>query len=371
MFLIRADGNAKIGAGHLMRCLTIAEELALLLGGKEEIRFVCADGQSAALAGEHGFCCHVLETDYQNMESELPMWQDIFLGMDTAPDNRVILVDSYYVTDDYLTALRQWGYLVLMDDLGTRRYPADCVINYNAPASMEAYRALYSGQDVRLLIGSSFVPIRRQFWDKGVTPGKEVRRVLITTGGGDIDNIAGEILERIYTPEMEFYLVIGQFNPHFQRMKALEQERGNVHICHNVTDMAGLMGSCDIALTAGGSTVYELAALGVPLICFSYAANQEALVEYVERKEIACSAGAWHIDSGRTLDRIGELFAGLVQEEALRRGCHQKERAMADGRGACRLAESLAFFGRTTLEYRGERDKAERGQGRQSLRAGK
>ena len=47
MFLIRADGNAKVGAGHLMRCMTVALELAELMG-RDDVRFVCADADSAA-----------------------------------------------------------------------------------------------------------------------------------------------------------------------------------------------------------------------------------------------------------------------------------------------------------------------------------
>lgn len=341
MFLIRADGNADIGAGHLMRCLTIAEELALLLGGREDICFVCADGRSAALAGENGFQSRVLGTDYRDMGSELPMWKDMVGSLAGAAGGIVILVDSYYVTDGYLAALRQWGCLVLMDDLGIHCYPADCVVNYNAPASPEAYGRLYAGRKVRLVIGSRYVPLRRQFWDRKYVPRKNVRKVLITTGGGDVGNIAGAILERVYVPELSFYLVIGQFNPHFQKMKELEQERDNIHICHNVTDMAGLMCGCDIALTAGGSTVYELAAVGVPLICFSYVENQESLAEFMGTGGIAPTAGAWHKDPEGTLGRIGELFGELVRDEAMRISCHEKETAMIDARGAGRLAQVL------------------------------
>lgn len=345
MFIIRADGNADIGAGHLMRCLTIAEELARLSGGREDICFVCADGQSAEMAGEHGFRSHVLGTDYRDMESELPLWKDMaenpgnnFAG---SAGSLVLLADSYYVTDGYLAALKQWGYLVLMDDMGTHCYPADCVVNYNASASPEAYGRLYAGRNVRLVLGSRYVPLRRQFRDRRYVPRKKVRRVLITTGGGDVGNIAGAILDRIYAPELSFYLVIGPFSPHFRKLEELGRERGNVHICHNVADMAGLMCGCDIALTAGGSTVYELAAVGVPMICFSYAGNQEALAEYMGRRNIAPTAGAWHIDPEGTLDRIGELFGEMVRDEAMRACCHERETAMADAKGAGRLAQIL------------------------------
>ena len=76
MVIIRADGNARIGAGHLMRCIAIAEEL-VLLEGRRAVIFLCADEPSGDMADEHGFRSYVLGTDYQDMESELPMWRKL------------------------------------------------------------------------------------------------------------------------------------------------------------------------------------------------------------------------------------------------------------------------------------------------------
>lgn len=351
MLWIRADGNAGIGAGHLMRCLAIAERAADGAG----VCFVCADGQSAALAQEHGFQAHVLGTDYRDMESELPAWRRL---MEEHPadgtERPVILVDSYHVTDGYLEALGQFGGVALLEDMGVRCYPADWIINYNAPAVLSRYQEMYRGRSVRLLIGSRYVPVRRQFLERPAEPGDypgkrsgQVRNVLILAGGGDSGNIAERILERIQEPSVDFYLVAGRFNPHFRRLKELEVAgHGNLHICHDVKDMAGLMRQCDIALTAGGSTVYELSAMGVPFICFSCAENQEALVGYIGEKGIAGSAGAWHRDSAGTLDRLGRLYGELVRDGARRAAYSRAEREIIDGQGAGRLAEALGVAGK-------------------------
>lgn len=343
MFWIRADGNEKIGAGHLMRCMTIAEELALLQG-RENVCFLCADPRSGALAEEAGFRTYVLGTDYRDMESELPTWRRIMVdsAKELDPAWNLILVDSYYVTDRYLSALGGLGRTVLLDDLGERAWPVDCVVNYNAPADLEQYRRLYRGTDVKLLIGSEYVPIRRQFWDRMYRVKETPRVVLITTGGGDAENIGGRILERLYREDMEFYLVTGRFNPHLQELRKLEESRRNIHVRYDVKDMAGLMEQCDIAVTAGGSTVYELAAVGVPFICFSYAENQEALSEYIGTALLAGSAGAWHRDPERTLGRIADWFGRLTEDTGLRQSFHQREKSMMDSGGAARLAGELA-----------------------------
>lgn len=330
MIWIRADGNAKIGAGHLMRCMAAAEEL-VRLAGRDNLCFACADEDSGALVREHGFPCRVLGTSYRDPESELPQWE-AFLSTED-----VILVDSYFVTDAYLSALGTRAYTVLMDDLGRRRYPVHCVVNYNAPADPERYRELYRGSGTKLLIGSGYTPLRRQFGKKSEV-GSVVREVLVTTGGGDGGEIAGKILKRIYRDDFSFHLVLGRFC-----QDPLELRECNLHVHRDVKDMAGLMGRCQLAVTAGGSTVYELAAVGVPFLCFSCAENQEALVEYLGEKRIAASAGAWHKDAGQTLARIGSLFEELSACPGLREGYRERAARMVDGKGAQRLA--LAILG--------------------------
>lgn len=342
MYVIRADGNAKIGAGHLMRCLTIAEALAEKLNGKEEILFVCADEPSGEMVCKFGFPVKVLGTDYGNMESELPKWQQMF-GQEEPTEKKkpVILVDSYQVTDTYLQVLRKYGKVFLMDDLQQHAYPVDAVMNYNAFAEEAVYRQLYGNTSTEWIVGSAYVPIRQQFLGFDYPVRDTVQNVLITTGGGDVDNIAGTLLKTIYREGICFHLVTGRYNPHLEQLKQMEQEMPGVMIHHDVSDMAGLMAKCDMAVTAGGTTIYELATVGVPFLCFSYAENQEALTEYIGKNQIAGFLGAYHLDKEMVLEKLESSFEELVKNRPLREIFSRKEREMIDGKGAKRLAEKL------------------------------
>lgn len=343
MVIIRADGNAKIGAGHLMRCLTIAEALTDKLKGREEICFFCADEQSGDMVRANGFAVKVLESDYRDMESELPMWGRLVAESVSADDKIRILVDSYHVTGAYLEQLRHYGNVYLMDDMQEQAYPVDAVINYNAFAEEEVYRRLYENTDTKCLVGSDYVPIRQQFLNRDYKVAETVKNVLITTGGGDVDNIAGKILQTIYREHISFHIVTGRFNPHLETLRETESSLQGVHIYHDVSDMAGLMEKCDMAVTAGGTTIYELAAVGVPFLCFSYANNQEALTEYIGTKQIAGFAGAFHKGEAAVLEEMKTLFDLYAGSYDLRKNCFQKEREMIDGRGAYRLAEKLIW----------------------------
>lgn len=342
MILIRADGNARIGAGHLMRCLTIADELRKLVDSRE-ILFVCADLQSADLARKRGYETFLLWSDPGNMEAELSAWPRIPVKN---KETNVIIVDSYFATKRYLQKLREYGSVTLLDDMGEECFPVDRIINYNVFADTKQYEELYGASDAELILGSAYVPVRPQFSEKAYKVREQAGDILITTGGGDIDNIAGRILKRIQKKEtgemLNYHIVIGSFNPHFEQMKALEKQSANIHIYHDVQDMAGLMRRCDLAVTAGGSTVYELAAVGIPFICFSYAENQEKITEYLGRKEIAFSAGAYHRNPEIVLEKIAEQAIGLAGDHNKRIACYLKEQELIDGLGAERLAKLLA-----------------------------
>ncbi len=341
MFLIRADGNAKIGAGHLMRCLTIADELRKLVDSRQ-ILFVCADLQSAELALKRGYEAFLLWSDPCDMEAELSAWPRIPVKN---KGTSIIIVDSYFATKRYLQKLREYGSVTLLDDMGEDCFPVDRLINYNAFADVERYENLYRDSNAELILGSAYVPIRPQFSEKAYEVREQAENVLITTGGGDIDNIAGRILKGIQEKEtdgrLNYHLVAGSFNPHYEWMKALEKKSAHIHIYHNVQDMADLMSRCDLAVTAGGSTVYELAAMGVPFICFSYAENQEKMTEFLDRKGIACSAGAYHRDPDAVLGRIAQWTVELARDPEKRTKCYTTERRLTDGLGAKRLAEIL------------------------------
>lgn len=335
--LIRADGNAQIGAGHLMRCLTIAEALV----DKEKVMFVCAQEASAQLVREQGYEAVVLDTDYQRPQEELDLWSQLLGRGCRETAKRTILVDSYYVTNSYLQGLRAYGRVVLLEDMGKQAWDVDVIINYNAFAKRSMYEALHSPYDVQYYLGGSYIPIRQMFCNRDYQLKEQVEHVLITTGGGDCENIAGQILQQIVTEDVQYHVVTGRYNPHYAKLSAMAQAQHNIHIYHDVKDMAGLMERCDLAVTAGGTTIYELCAIGVPFVCFSYAENQELLTEYVGNQQIAGFAGAFHKNAEQTLQAIAMQIEELKEDFALRLRYSQKEQRLVDGKGAARIADVL------------------------------
>lgn len=378
MVVIRADANSKIGMGHVMRCLSVAD--ALLKRG-EEVLFVTADDTPVPLLTKKGIPYCVLHTDYADMEAELPeLWEvlrELPQGAESpdaalAQKNTSILVDSYYVTEKYLAALKKRITTIYMDDIYAFSYPVDMLINYNIYGEEMGYEKDAAFADTKLLLGTEYVPLREEFSagagyaqsrkelsaeTENVTPAEDRLHqtaeqgrtadggILITTGGSDSFNLAGQLLMEAMKydalKEKEYHVVSGSLNPHIGELQALAQKHENIHIHCNVTNMTELMAESEVALSAGGSTLYELCAVGVPVIAFSFAENQERLVQTFVKRGIAQYGGNYRTDGNKMIQNTIAGLETLLEDKNLRTEYRKKARTLVDGKGADRIAEAI------------------------------
>lgn len=339
MFYIRADGNEQIGMGHVMRCLTIAAALERL---GERVLFLTADEGPAELIEKRGFALRVLSTRYDEMEAELPRLMGILKENGTK-----ILVDSYFVTFRYLEKLRAAGKVILLDDEKRAVYPCDGLINYNIFGSMLGYEKEYPAQ-TKLFLGCAYAPLREQFRACAYTVRERAADILLTTGGGDSCHMALAMAKRLAEKRGAsgekfpvWHIVCGPYHPDVRELEDLAAERGYLQIHKNVTHMSQLMGECDIAVSAAGSTLYELCGVGVPTVGFYFAENQRRNMETFAALTRMRNAGDYSAKPQRVLDLIEEEVETLCRERMLREEICQSMKRIVDGAGADRLAEGL------------------------------
>ena len=343
MIWIRADGGREMGTGHVMRCLSVAAALRQM---GEQVCFLVADDSSVPLLEARGQSYRVLSSSYRNPEEELPKLLPIL----RESERSLFLADSYFVTAKYLRQVRELMPVCYMDDRGISTLPVDLLINYNIFAERSLYREgiCKNGEEAcktDYLLGTEYAPLRQEFQKTRAPIRERAERVLITTGGSDRYDLAGRILRQaLKDPEIgdiEYCVVSGIYNQHLPQLLELERCNENVHIFSNVSNMAGLMQSCDIAVSAGGSTMYELCAAGVPILCFSFVDNQEKIVEGFARRQVVPFAGNYLTQGEQMFRMITEHIALLRGSLELRRSYSAKERELVDGKGAVRIAFRL------------------------------
>ena len=339
MIWFRADAGREIGMGHIRRCLSIAEALKEL---GEQTCFLVADHAAVPLLEAQGQNYRVLDSSWQKPEEEL----NTLLPMLRESGRGVFFADSYYVTAEYLRQVGKVIPVCCMDDKGIPGLPVDLLVNYNIFAGQSLYAPSDGKTDY--LLGTQYAPLRKEFRN-AYQPVRDVaERVLITTGGSDRYNLAGRIVEnalqKLETRDLEYCVVSGPYNEFLPQLAELEEQYENVHIYQNVTYMSELMQSCDIAVTAGGSTMYELCAVGVPILCFSFVDNQEKVVEGFREQKVVSFAGNYLTQGERMIALVTEQIDMLQSSVGMRLASSEKERKLVDGQGAWRIARRLCEF---------------------------
>ncbi len=336
---LRVDANSHIATGHMMRCLSIAA--AISKTGAACVFFV-ADRDAAAFAHEGGHACVVLNSRWDDLEPEAGPLLDALQERGIAK----LLVDTYCATPAYLNQLRAGAKVIYIDDLNACRWPADMLINYNIYSDQFDYPRLYQDTGTQLLLGCEYAPLRDEFSGLAPAARDSVKKVLVTTGGTDPHNTAGVLLGQIYErglfAEIEFHVIAGRLSAHADSLRLLAGKRPGFVVHTDVRRMAELMQSCDLAVTAGGSTLYELCACGLPAVTLSFADNQLYAVKTFDGQGLMPYAGDMREDAAACVEAVLFHLEALINDPARRRQAADSIRLRVDGKGAERIAAAIA-----------------------------
>ena len=332
MILIRADANEIIGTGHVMRCLSIAN--AFVRAG-HEVQFVTADHRGDGLIQSRGFESICLDSEWTQMERE---------GMDKVVRNYrpdLLLVDSYYVTEPYLSSLSNCVNLAYIDDLNASVWDLDFLINYNIFGPVMDYSG-YKKTRTRLILGPIYAPLRDEFKKIAKHEIDDVKDVMISAGGADPEGITEKLIESVCDelPEVSFHFIVGALNPRLEKIRTLANELRNVILHINEKNMSSLMKSSDVAISAAGSTLYELCACGTPTITYILADNQIVAAEEFERQGIMISAGDCRENIGFVHSLTDQLY-NLITDKHKRKQLSDRMQSLVDGCGADRIIDII------------------------------
>ncbi len=335
MVLFRADGNPQIGTGHIMRCLSLAD--AFQKQGTVCV-FVLAETYMQSLIQKRGYDCIVRNTQYDHMEEELPAFMSLLDDMRPS----CVVLDSYFVTPDYMRLVKAKVPLVYIDDLNLFDYPADIVVNYNLYGSKTNYPA-----NKTYLLGPQYAPLRKQFQRLGKRTVRErAEHILFSTGGTDPYHVAwgctAYLREHPPASGVICHILLGAMNQDAGQIRNLTAEMPYIVLHQQVTDICALMQQCDAAISAAGTTLYELCACGVPTVTYIFADNQIEVARAFEDAGLMLGAG----DIRSNAQFVEHIFSKLDELNALdlRRETVRRMQFLVDGNGALRLADCLREF---------------------------
>ena len=343
MFYIRADANNVIATGHVMRCMSIADELEQ---SSIKVCFLTADYNADELIKKRGFEVKCLDSVWDNLENEISEGKLITLLKNT-DDLEGIIVDAYYVTENYLQTLHDICKTIYIDDIfSLKRYPVDILINYNIYGEELDYKSRCLS-DTEILLGTKYVPLRKEFKNIDKKMREKVKAVFVSTGGTDNYNIARNLLCEIFEKKnselskLDFHVVSGAMNKNLPYLLEMEKKYKNIYIHQNISNMSEIMMKCDIAVSASGSTMYELCACGLPIVTYSFADNQIPGIRKFAKKGIALNCGDVRNGLEKTLNKIIEYVEKLNKDYMLRKQKVKDVSEIIDGNGALRIIAEI------------------------------
>jgi UDP-2,4-diacetamido-2,4,6-trideoxy-beta-L-altropyranose hydrolase len=351
---IRADARPDVGIGHLMRCLALAQAWQDR-GGTAS--FVTATASPALLKrlDSEGFAVHRLQA-----ESASPADAAETGTVASSRGAAWVVVDGYPFGPGYLQGLiKDDRQLMVIDDQATQDFAAArLIVNPNVQATPELYPGVNG--DSRVLAGSRYALLRREFQGntarkKSVAQQTRPRasernlpdHVVITMGGSDPPNATRRMLEILAgfgDRRLQLTVILGPAYAHRESLEpVLTALRGkhDVELLVDPHDLVTVLARADLAISAAGTTCWELASLGVPLAIVVLADNQVAGAEALAQRGTAVFLG-WHkdLDAGAVLQQLQSLF----EQPGLLRRLSDDGRSLIDGLGAGRVAERMATY---------------------------
>lgn len=314
---LHADAGKAIGLGHVSRCTGLA--LALRPLGLMPVMLNGAGDRLSPLFTRLGLAELRCDTDPSSLAATCRR-----VGA------ALLVADSYRL--DRLELRRAMAALPLawFDDTAQPPLAADVIINGSPAASLLPYD-LAAGMVA--LLGPSYQVVRPGLPSRHRTG--PVRRLLVTYGGAD-PKAMGPRLAALLPPDLPCDFVVGPFAdipanlPPIARMHKAPE------------NMAALIDGADLALCAGGQTLFELAAARLPAIAFGLGPDQRPTLDWLAQAGAIAFAG-W-ADDDSTDVRLAGLLHDLRADETARRHLAERAHQQIDGRGAERIAAALRDF---------------------------
>jgi UDP-2,4-diacetamido-2,4,6-trideoxy-beta-L-altropyranose hydrolase len=335
---IRADASAEIGAGHVMRCLALAQ--AWQKTGGSAIFALAAGTELESRIRSEGAEVTRIHAQPGSREDA-----DQTASLCTRMQAEWLVLDGYHFSVDYRRSMRSASpYLLLMDD-GAECQPSECDVVLNPDP--DAAAGMYSQRDTstELLLGPRYALLRREFLEfhnERSDIAETAKRVLVTLGGGDHHNVTLQVVEAMQDLndlELDITVVIGPSYEHRESLQAAiaESARGAT-LLWNVANMPELMARSDLAITAGGGTCSELAFMKVPMFLITMAKNHERAVDAYARAGAAFNAG-WFSSLERSA--LAACLRRVICDPELRRKLMENAARMVDGKGPARVVETM------------------------------
>jgi UDP-2,4-diacetamido-2,4,6-trideoxy-beta-L-altropyranose hydrolase/UDP-4-amino-4,6-dideoxy-N-acetyl-beta-L-altrosamine N-acetyltransferase len=304
--IFRVDSSLKMGTGHVMRCLTLAQ---VLKENGMNVEFICRKHEGSLIDKIRSsvFVVHELKV-FEETKVDTKLAHSHWLGATQQQDaddcidilkadkSDWLIVDHYALDEQWQKRLKPYyEKLMVIDDLADRKHQCDILLDQTFGRQQEDYSGR-TPEGCELLLGPEYALLRPEFseWREFSLKRRsksEFKQLFINMGGVDVDNVTEKILDELkicnLPNDIKITIVMGGSSPHLESVKSKSITLPyKTEVKVDVDNMAEIMSNSDIAIGAAGSTTWERCCLGLPTIQIVIAKNQLFLAETLSHHNI-------------------------------------------------------------------------------------
>jgi len=319
----RADGNDKIGRGHISRCVAVAD---MLCNDFEIIFVVLVSNEAYFLKLNIGYNHHVI-----NENEEV---------LDAIDNNTLLWLDGYHFSEDFKTNAKKKAYkLIETNDIPYKANNVDVLVNHTPKISVEKFHV--SENKVQLLLGLKYVLLRKKFLkiaQNYISKSENASGVFICFGGADTFNLGLKFVTTL--------LSLGFKDPIYWVAKSLEESNKhsfnkNVHLLYGL-DEAGMiqyMSASKVVLIPSSVLSFEAMALRKPIFTSFFADNQELIYKGLILEELA--EGGGYIKTIEDVNLAAKSFIMFYSDEIKHKKQIENQQIAIDGYSGARIKNFL------------------------------
>lgn len=269
------DGGKEMGMGHVMRSLTIAEEIA----GSADVFFITSSDVSV----QEGIASKGFRVEYVDNDNQL-------VKMISRIQVDTVVIDRPPVKEKLIKRIRESSkvrIVVFDSDTYANRW-ADVAVN--ALLNSEFQNKRYQDEETSTLYfyGSKYIVLRAQFKEYSKEPAIEpenASRILVIFGGSDPANLTSKTLRGLLSLQDRRFQIVVLMGPKFAHRKEVDRTikeygaQDSVELIQNSEQVAELMWRSDLVFVSPGLSLFEALSVGSDVI----AASQNELQRTVYR----------------------------------------------------------------------------------------